>query len=183
MNILLVCTGNICRSPMAQQMLDRQIELMGIQGVSVKSAGTLAVSSQGLDFEISQAMHSLGVEPKNHSAQQLTPQLIVEADLVLTATSDQRAEVVESLLSANRYSFTLLEFSVLAEYMVESDSQGTFNTHEELFEEAKQLRGYGRYLSNLDIEDPYRSGVEVATRVAIETQKAIEWVAKWLRLA
>jgi len=180
MKILVVCTGNICRSPMAQQMLQQRLEALSVHGVKVSSAGTMAMTAHGLDLETSAAMQRLGFEPKVHSAQQLTEELIRDADLVLTATTDQRADVVELLLAANRYAFTLLEFAALAEYVVESGSKTSVETHIGLLAETKLLRGYGRTLSDLDIADPYQQGVEEAERVANETRQAVEWVAQWL---
>jgi protein-tyrosine phosphatase len=165
---------------MAQQMLQHRLESLGVEGVRVSSAGTMAMPAHGLNLETSAAMQRLGFEPKVHSAQQLTEELIRDANLVLTSTTDQRADVVELLISANRYAFTLREFAALAEYIVESGSKTTVADHVELLEETKLLRGYGRTLTDLDIADPYQRGAEDADRAANETKQAIEWVSQWL---
>jgi len=165
---------------MAQQMLEQQIQTLNIKGVSVKSAGTMAMPSHGLDLETSNSMQSLGFNPKSHSAQQVTVELIREADLILTASTDHRTNVVEMYLGANRYAFTLLEFAALAEYFVTAGLNETSGKHENLLEKTNLVRGYGRTLEDLDIEDPYNRGPEVSLRVANEIKLAIEWVAKWL---
>ena len=180
MNILFVCTGNICRSPMAKQMLQQRLETLGVKGATVTSAGTAAMTGHGLDVETAAAMELLGFETKDHSAQQLTQELIRGADLVLTATAEQRSDVVELLLAANRYSFTTREFAALAEYVIESGTKANATNHVDLLDETKMLRGYARTLPDLDITDPYQRGAAETDRVARETKQAVELVAQWL---
>lgn len=77
--ILVVCTGNICRSPIAEGLLKA-----ALPGKTVFSAGTMAMVGDGADplsIEVS-AAHALDIA--SHRAQQLTQPMLQAADLVLT---------------------------------------------------------------------------------------------------
>ncbi|MCA7921147.1 low molecular weight phosphotyrosine protein phosphatase [Burkholderia cenocepacia] len=89
-NILVVCTGNICRSPMAEGLLQSRLP-----GVSVFSAGTSALAgAPAHELAISVAAGA-GVDISAHRAQQLTTALVRRADLVLTMDTVQKREIVE----------------------------------------------------------------------------------------
>ncbi len=110
--ILLVCTGNICRSPLAEQLLRARLEEAGI-AAHVDSAGTRAMVASPMTPEAAALSLAHGAHSTDHSARQLTEQLVNEADLVLTATRDHRREVVTLLPRATRYTFTLNQFARL----------------------------------------------------------------------
>lgn len=83
MDVLVVCTGNVCRSPMAVAILRRRLAEQGVTGVEVFSAGTApwdgAPASEG-SYLIS-LEH--GLDLSGHRARQLTTDLVADADLVL----------------------------------------------------------------------------------------------------
>jgi protein-tyrosine-phosphatase len=83
MDVLVVCTGNVCRSPMAVAILRRRLAEQGVTGVEVSSAGTApwdgAPASEG-SYLIS-LEH--GLDLSSHRARQLTTDLVADADLVL----------------------------------------------------------------------------------------------------
>ena len=108
--ILTVCTGNICRSPLAEQLLRR--ELAGVDAV-VSSAGTGALVGHPMADRAAAYSRRLGGEPDAHAGRQLTSALLRESDLVLVATRRHRKAVVELLPRASRSTFTLREFARL----------------------------------------------------------------------
>ncbi|WP_104083270.1 hypothetical protein [Cryobacterium sp. Y11] len=110
--ILIVCTGNICRSPLAEQLLRASLSAAGIDAV-VTSAGTRAMTGSAMTPEAAVLSTQYGAASTDHIARQLTEQLIAGADLVLTATRDHRREVVTLLPKATRYTFTLNQFARL----------------------------------------------------------------------
>ncbi|MBG6214631.1 MAG: low molecular weight phosphatase family protein [Cryobacterium sp.] len=110
--ILLVCTGNICRSPLAEQLLRARLEALGLQA-DVQSAGTRAMVASPMTAEAAALSLTHGAHSTEHAARQLTEHLVGAADLILTATRDHRREVVTLLPKATRYTFTLNQFARL----------------------------------------------------------------------
>jgi protein-tyrosine phosphatase len=110
--ILLVCTGNLCRSPMAEGLLAHA--LAGTRpDISVRSAGTLAATGEPMERFAASQLERLSAPLPGFLTQPLTELLVVEADLVLTAARDHRATVVRLVPEAASRSFTLGEISRL----------------------------------------------------------------------
>src|SRR5467141_2337045 len=93
--ILLVCTGNICRSPLAEALLRRTLEQRGVDGVSVTSAGTGAWDGAPASEGAYLVGLERGLDLSGHRARLLTRELVVEADLILTMARHHRARVDE----------------------------------------------------------------------------------------
>jgi protein-tyrosine phosphatase len=88
MNILFVCTGNICRSPMAEAMLRHLLAERGVDGVTVSSSGTWGLDGEaatGLGIEELRGRGIVGSSP--HIARSLTRDQLDAADLVVAMTS------------------------------------------------------------------------------------------------
>ena len=114
MRLLFVCTGNLCRSPLAEQLLRSWVEreLGGARDALIESAGTAAASGS-MDRHAAQALRELGVEPDGAVARQLQIGGTADVDLVLTMTRKQRREVLLRDPRALRRVFTLIETSAL----------------------------------------------------------------------
>jgi protein-tyrosine-phosphatase len=82
-NLLFVCTGNTCRSPMAEAIARAEIERRGWHHVDVRSAGTGAVPGTGASGEAVIVARERGIDLSLHAAQPLSAELIEWADLVL----------------------------------------------------------------------------------------------------
>lgn len=80
-NVLVVCVGNICRSPMAEAMLRH--ELQGKTSTSVTSAGLGALAGHAASEHAVALMAARGLDISGHRARQLTPELVHGSDLVL----------------------------------------------------------------------------------------------------
>lgn len=83
-NILVVCIGNICRSPMAEALLkqscpDKNVYSAGIEGLIGHSADPIAI----------ECMHEMGVDISSHIARRLDTAMMVQADIVLAMTTQQ----------------------------------------------------------------------------------------------
>lgn len=94
-HVLLVCTGNICRSPLAEAMLRRELAARGADDITVLSAGTGAWDGA----PASEGAYLVGLEHdldlSSHRARLLTRDLVQQADLVLTMARHHRARVHE----------------------------------------------------------------------------------------
>jgi len=93
--ILLVCTGNICRSPLAAALIDRALHGRGAPGIDLASAGTGAWDGA----PVSEGAYLVGLERgldlSGHRARLLTRELVDESDLILTMARHHRARVDE----------------------------------------------------------------------------------------
>ncbi|CUU53804.1 protein-tyrosine phosphatase [Parafrankia irregularis] len=124
-SVLIVCTGNICRSPVAERLAVAGLtRLMARVGLREPLARAAAVSSAGVQARVGEPMHPLasavldehGVDDAGFRARQLTTAMAERADLVLCATRQHRADVVTLAPRAVRRSFTLREFARLADW-------------------------------------------------------------------
>lgn len=88
--ILVVCTGNICRSPVAQAMLQQRLP-----NLTVESAGLGALVGQGVDGPAARLAEADGLDVETHRARQLDADLLAQADLVLVMTDGQRQALVK----------------------------------------------------------------------------------------
>jgi protein-tyrosine phosphatase len=89
--ILVVCEGNICRSPMAQGILDSTLPES-----TVLSAGLNALNGMPADETAIRLLLNRSIDISDHRATQLTPEMCSHADLVLVMSSAQREHLEEA---------------------------------------------------------------------------------------
>ncbi len=160
--ILVVCTGNVCRSP-ATELLLRQ----GLEPVSayVSSAGTEAVPGQAMCTTMSDHLRDLGIEPGVHRARRLDAGAVGSAELILPAPRRHLDSVVELDPSALRRTATLLEFARW------SQSGGGHS-----LEDLLRQRGAGVMAgtsASVDILDPVGQGAATHAAVFHQLQQAV----------
>ena len=97
--ILLVCTGNSCRSVMAQGIMQQMLERAGIRSVEVESAGVFAVEGMSPTRETLRVLQGVGVDGSAHRARTLTVSMAEEADLIFAMESFQVDEIVRRIPS------------------------------------------------------------------------------------
>jgi len=103
-NILVVCIGNICRSPMAEGLFGR-----ALPGITVRSAGLEAMTGYPADPLAVQLMREQGVDISGHRAQGLAHWMISEADIVVTMDLAQKHFIEQAYPTARGKVFRLCE--------------------------------------------------------------------------
>jgi protein-tyrosine-phosphatase len=93
--ILFVCTGNICRSPLAEALLKRALHERGVEAVSVESAGTGAWDGAPASEGAYLVALERGLDLSGHRARLLTREIVEAAAMILTMARHHRARVHE----------------------------------------------------------------------------------------
>ncbi|MGY1639800.1 hypothetical protein ACI782_01540 [Geodermatophilus sp. SYSU D00703] len=170
--LLVVCRGNVCRSPAAEHLL--RAGLTGTD-VTVVSAGTHALVGEPIDPLVAAALRSRGVDVTPTPARQLDRAALRGADLVVVMSAAQRSAVVAVDPAAVRRTFLLRQLARLLT---------TPGTTVPGADPAERLRNLPALLAarrtarppagGEDVEDPYGRDAAVADRVVAQIEAAVQ---------
>jgi protein-tyrosine phosphatase len=149
--VLAVCHANLCRSPMAEHLLRRAWD----SSVRVDSAGTHAWPGRPMHPFALQTLGEAGIDGTGFRSAPLTASLVAEADLVLTATRQQRTACVSFDPAAVRRTFTIIQFARYA-VAVDTASQLSAGRLRAVLEAVPRIRAGLPFVPGLhdDLPDP-----------------------------
>jgi len=176
-HVLTVCTGNICRSPAAHLLL--QDAFGPDSGITVRSAGVMALVGEPVSGPMASLLRDAGVNPDGFAASYLAEADVRRATLVLGLTRTHRSQAVSLWPAAVRRSYTLKEFARLVALVPEADISALAGSGEPVARLAALATLAGRYRTPVsagedDIIDPYRRSNAVYAEAYAQIRTAVE---------
>ena len=168
--VLLVCTGNICRSALAERLgrafLD---EILGDRSdvIRLVSAGTRAMVGSAMHPDSELVLRGLGAEPDDFRARQFDGRMAAEADLVLTMTRAHRRDVLHGAPRALARTFTLREAADLLRLVDDAEPDGVdfLDRARDLVAAMAATRSRRQSAQDDDVRDPIGLPLEVHQEV------------------
>jgi low molecular weight protein-tyrosine phosphatase len=167
--VLVVCTGNVCRSPMAEGFLRAALERrFGHAAPAVSSAGTAGWEGSGAMDEAIDAAAERGVDISDHVARRLVSGMAADADLVLCMAAEHRDAIDANEPEAGPKTFTLKELTGLLEASADgrADEPDVLPARVAAADVAR--RGGAGQPRDMDIADPLGSPLDIYRAVAWE---------------
>ncbi len=176
--VLMVCTGNICRSPAMHYLAQRD----WAEAAQVSSAGTHAELGMDATPEIRRAAGAFGLSFPRHRPAQLTADMVEVADLVLVATDAHAAWIEREVGHLPRHVFGLKQ---AAELSRRTDAPVGDTASDRLRAAAEALyAGQQRDPAPLrSLDDPWGHDQETFDRVMAEIVDSIGNIGEWASLA
>lgn len=201
MNILFVCTGNTCRSPMAEALLKHQLP-----NVNVQSAGVFAGDNHPANQNAIDVLRKKQVELNNHRSQSTTETLLDWADIILTMTTQHKQSLILQHPNFQDKYFTLKEYVSTSDKKVWDELKAAYADYEakrSLFirehqhkidnnqldekidikfqDDIQRIRALEKGLLNYDISDPFGGDKDVYLQTLKELNKYVNMLANKLQ--
>jgi protein-tyrosine-phosphatase len=110
--VLFVCTGNICRSPMAEGAFNNLIKKTGQDKHYLGwSAGVFGLNDHPATSESVEAIGELGVDISKHKAQRVSHKILEDSALIIAMTNEHKEEILSRSPESAGKVFTLHEYS------------------------------------------------------------------------
>ncbi|TIH35596.1 hypothetical protein [Subtercola vilae] len=182
--VMFVCTGNICRSPLAEQLLTAGMRANLQNDVVVTSAGLQTIDGVPMDPLSAQQSVLYGGDPSNAISHKVDRESSLRQDLILTMTRKHQTDIVSRYPNLLKRTFLLREFAEIVE-VLHTDSEADTRVNERrrrIVVQAAMMRGQlTRGSIDFDIIDPYRKSVEVHATVGESIHRATSTLAELFR--
>lgn len=146
MNVLFICTGNTCRSPMAEALFRKMV---GTDQIEINSAGIAAINGDIASPHAQKVLLNKNIDHQ-HTSKSLTPSLVDWADLILTMTYSHKMMVLSRFSESTGKVYTLKEY-VTDEQELDTDK-----------------------LLNWDIADPFGGDYGIYEKTAEELEESLQ---------
>lgn len=181
MRILFVCTGNTCRSPMAEALLRKLAKQRGI-AIEVRSAGVSTVDGLAISTNAAETLRARDIE-HNSSSRAISGEFVGWADLILTMTSGHKRGLLQWYPEVVDKTYTLKEFanqdtSVIADIQELERLYTEMHMKQALGQqlssaERSQLLELERRIPSFDIGDPFGGTLEMYRLCADEIEAGL----------
>lgn len=179
--VLYVCTGSVCRSPIAERLTRLELSRRlgpGAAQIVVGSAGTWGHVGAPMEAHAATVLAEYGADPDDFHGRELLDEHVIEADLVLTATRDHRAQVISMGHAAGLRTFTLKEFTRLVRAIDPATlpDGSVVDRARALVRAAAALRGWllAPSAEADEVYDPYGAPVTVFRHIGAEIHSALD---------
>lgn len=146
-NILIICTGNICRSPVVEALIRHRFESEGRENWHVSSAGTWTWNGNRASTYSTEVMAERGLDISDHRSQVVSEELLAESDLILCLGTGH-VEALKAEFPQLAYKIHLLSEMSGAIYSVHDPLGEPRPAYERMVDEVSDLvnKGYDRLI-------------------------------------
>ncbi|MCL2592296.1 MAG: low molecular weight protein arginine phosphatase [Defluviitaleaceae bacterium] len=137
-NILFVCTGNTCRSPMAEHIFNKKAKEKGIN-YEVKSCGVAAFGSSSASENAIKALNELGIDLSVHKSKMITQEDIACADVILTMTNSHKHHILQYFGEFSNKVYTVYEYALSQKSDISDPFMGSIEIYRSCRDELNKL--------------------------------------------
>ena len=149
MKIMFICTGNICRSAMAEGMMKKLVNEKNIKDIEICSCGIYAETGDYSTYNAIEAAKLYGADISNHKSANIRNSNITEMDVILCATNSHKQNVLFLYPNLNGKVFTMKEYA-----------------------------GLDKNSNDMDINDPWGYDLNVYYNCAKEIEECLEKIVE-----
>ncbi|EMY33585.1 Low molecular weight phosphotyrosine protein phosphatase [Arthrobacter crystallopoietes BAB-32] len=191
--ILTICTGNICRSPMAERLLQQKFDEIRPGLFEVRSAGIQALVDKPMDARAEGLLHVLGGSSDGFVARQLQETHLTNVDLVLAMGVEHRDRILSLMPRLLKRTFTVRELARMVDAVAEDPElevpEGTSDDDVEYrWKRLPHLAALKRHQTRAadpledEIVDPYRRDDDVYRQMVRDLVPALERLVEFERV-